>query len=66
METVLSELQAAAAAIDQAHDTATDCDAVDRDMLLAIAKQLDSAAAAVRLAIGIVHRSQTKQHWAIK
>ena len=65
MESLLTDLRATAALIDQCKDKAVDL-SEKSDMTTALTAQLDYAAAAVRLAIGIAHRSQNQRHWAIR
>lgn len=60
METVLTQLQQAAAAIDEAKDRAVDLTFVtlpnvEVERLGEVIGLVDAAAAAIRLAIGIVH-----------
>ena len=65
MESLLTDLRATAALIDQCKDKAVDI-SDKSDLTTALAGQLDYAAAAIRLAIGIAHRSENKRHLAIK
>ena len=65
MESILTDLRATAALLDQCKDKAVDL-GEESDLTTALTTQLDYAAAAIRLAIGIAHRSQNQRHWAIK
>jgi hypothetical protein len=65
MESLLTDLRATAALIDRCKDKAVDL-SEESDLTTALTGHLDYAAAAIRLAIGIAHRSENQRHWEVK